>query len=155
VQFLKRVECYDMRGIPVLHRTPTAHTLNHGTTGNVNCQLRSVKGPKTSCSFTTPLLWKYWKAVETASPSGLRPEGHCHSILFQLGVRLHAEWQNAGSLVHLLACGLQLFESLQVPIPWPGCRRGIAPWARCMSGWDMNVEKWNFVSRCESAGGVR
>ena len=87
MQFLKRVECYDMRGIPVLHRTPTAHTLNHGTTGNVNCQLRSVKGPKTSCSFTTPLLWKYWKAVETASPSGLRPEGHCHSILFQLARR--------------------------------------------------------------------
>ena len=31
-------------------------------------------------------------------PSGLRPEGHCHFILFKLGVRLHAEWQNVGSL---------------------------------------------------------
>ena len=51
---------------------------------------------------------------ECQKPSGLRPEGCCHSILFQLGVRLHGECQNVGALVHLLACGLQLFASLQV-----------------------------------------
>ena len=36
-------------------------------------------------------------------PSGLRPEGCCHSISSWLGVRLHSECQNVGGFVPLLA----------------------------------------------------
>ena len=40
---------------------------------------------------------------ECQKPSGLRPEGCCHSISSWLGVRLHGECQNVGTWVHLLA----------------------------------------------------
>ena len=38
---------------------------------------------------------------ECQEPSGLRLEGYCHSILFWLGVRLHAKRQDAGCCAHL------------------------------------------------------
>ena len=52
--------------------------------------------------------------IEHQRPSGRRPEGLCHSISSSIGVRLHAEWQNVGTCVPLLARDLVLFASLLV-----------------------------------------
>ena len=52
---------------------------------------------------------------ECQKPSGLRPEGCCHSIsLFGSACACTANARMLAALVHLLACGLQLFASLQV-----------------------------------------
>ena len=51
--------------------------------------------------------------IEHQRPSGRRPEGLCHSISSSVGVRLHAEWQNVGTSVPLLARDLVLFASDQ------------------------------------------
>ena len=51
---------------------------------------------------------------ECQKPSGLRPEGCCHSISSWLGVRLHGKCQNVGTCVPLLTRGFELFASLQV-----------------------------------------
>ena len=53
-----------------------------------------------------------WECHRSQKPSGLRPEGCCHSISSWLGVRLHGECQNVGSLVHLLPRDFMLFASL-------------------------------------------
>ena len=61
-------------------------------------------------------MWRMYspRTWECQKPSGLRPEGCCHSISSWLGVRLHGECQNVGTCVPLLTRGFKLFASLQV-----------------------------------------
>ena len=45
------------------------------------------------------VAYVFAKDVECQKPSGLRPEGCCHSMSSWLGVRWHAEWQNVDTCV--------------------------------------------------------
>ena len=64
----------------------------------------------------SPVMWRIRppSTWECQKPSGLRPEGCCHSIWVAFGVRRHGEWPNVSTCVPLLARGFKLFASLQV-----------------------------------------